>query len=125
MTEQEKLLKAKIPCEETGIEIKHSICDICTPGAQCGLDVYVKDGVILKVEGTDGFPGSNGKLCTKGASNRQHVYRKNRIKHPMKRMEDGSYENITWDQAYKEISEKLNQIKKESGPESVAWFTGY
>lgn len=125
MTELERLLKAKIPCEETGIEVRHSICDICTPGAHCGLDVYVKDGKIIKIEGTEGFPGSNGKLCTKGASNRQHVYRENRIKTPLKRMEDGSYEPVSWDQAYTEIAEKLNQIKAESGPEAVAWFCGY
>lgn len=125
MNQKERLLKAKIPCEETGIEIRHSICDICTPGAHCGLDVYVKDGTILKVEGTDGFPGSNGKLCTKGAANRQYVYRENRIRTPQKRMEDGTYKPISWEQAYSEIGEKLNRIKKEQGPEAVAWFTGY
>ena len=37
MTEQEKLLKAKIPGEATGIEIRHTLCDICTPGPQCCL----------------------------------------------------------------------------------------
>ena len=42
-----ELLRAKIPCEETGIEIRHSVCDICTPGPQCGLDVYVKDGIVI------------------------------------------------------------------------------
>ena len=85
MTRQDRLLKAKIPGPETGIEIRKSICDICTPSAHCGLDVYVKDGVILKVEGTKGFPRSDGKLCTKGACNRQYVYREGRLKSPMRR----------------------------------------
>lgn len=128
MTEQEKLLKAKIPGPETGIEIKHSICDICTPGAHCGLDVFVKDGTILKVEGTEGFPGSNGKLCTKGACNREYVYRKDRIKTPLRRIGprgSGQFEPVSWDTAYTEIAEKLNAIKKEHGPEVVAWYTGY
>ena len=58
----EALSKAKIPCAETGVEVHKSICDICTPGSHCGLDVYVKDGKIIKIEGTEGFPGSNGKL---------------------------------------------------------------
>ena len=35
--------KGKIPGAESGIEIRHSVCDICTPGMHCGLDVYVKD----------------------------------------------------------------------------------
>ena len=82
MTKQEQMIKAKLAGSETGIEIRHSVCDICTPGPQCGLNVYVKDGVAVKVEGTPGFPGSNGKLCTKGAANRQYVYRKDRNRLP-------------------------------------------
>ena len=126
MTELEKKIRAKIPGPDTGIEIRHSICDICTPGAHCGLDVYVKDSKILKVEGTKGFPGSNGKLCTKGASNRQYVYRKNRLKYPMRRTGprgSGQFERITWEEAYTEIAARLNAIKAEYGPESVAWYT--
>ena len=75
MTELERLIQAKIPGPETGIEVRHGICDICAPGAHCGLDAYVKDGRIIKIEGTEGFPGSNGKLCTKGAANREYIYR--------------------------------------------------
>ena len=103
MTKQEQMIKAKLAGSETGIEIRHSVCDICTPGPQCGLNVYVKDGVAVKVEGTPGFPGSNGKLCTKGAANRQYVYRKDRIRTPMKRTgERGSDEfvPISWEEAY-------------------------
>lgn len=127
MTDQERLIKAKIPCKETGIEIRHAICDICT-GVHCGLDAYVKDDVLLKVEGTQGFPVNNGKLCTKGASNRQYLYRKNRIKTPLKRTGergDGSFREISWDEALDEIAGRLNEIKKAYGPESVAWFVGY
>ena len=128
MTELEKKIRSKIPGPDTGIEIRHSICDICTPGAHCGLDVYVKDGEILKVEGTKGFPGSNGKLCAKGACNRQYVYRENRLKYPIRRTGprgSGQFERITWEEAYTEIAARLNAIKAEYGPESVAWYTGY
>lgn len=128
MTELERKVRAKIPGPETGIEIKHSICDICNPGTHCGLDVYVKDGRIIKVEGTKGFPGSNGKLCTKGAANRQYVYQKNRLKTPMRRVGprgSGRFEPISWETAYGEIADRLNTIKAKEGPEAVAWFTGY
>ena len=42
---------SKVPGPESGIEIRHSMCDVCSPGMHCGLNVYVKDGKILKVEG--------------------------------------------------------------------------
>ena len=128
MTKQEQMIKAKLAGPETGIEIRHSVCDICTPGPQCGLNVYVKDGVAVKIEGTPGFPGSNGKLCTKGAANRQYVYRKDRIRTPMKRTGErgsGEFVPISWDEAYDLIEENLSEIRSQYGPESVVWFTGY
>lgn len=128
MTEKEELLNAKIPGEETGIEIKRSFCDICTPGMHCGMNVYVKNGQVLKVEGTPGYPTNNGKLCVKGASNRQYLYRKNRLQTPLRRVGargEGAFEPVSWEEAYRIIAERLNSIKAEDGPESVAWYTGY
>ena len=47
MTEQEKLLQAKIPGQETGIEVKRSFCSICETLFHCGINAYVKDGKVL------------------------------------------------------------------------------
>lgn len=114
MTELERLLKAKIPGERTGIEIKHSLCAICSPGHHCGLDCYVKDGVILKVEGTPDHPYNHGKICSKGVNNRQYVYRADRIRTPLRRVGErgeGKFEPVSWEEAYKIIGEKLNAVK--------------
>ncbi len=127
MTEKEKLVKAKIPGEDSGIQVCHTFCDICT-GIHCGLDVYVKDDTVVKVEGTKGYPINDGKLCTKGASNRQYLYRKNRITSPLRRTGprgSGMFEEISWEEAYDEIAKRLSDIREEHGPESVAWFAGY
>ena len=66
-------LRGKIPGPDTGIEIKKSICTICDPDSQCGLDLYVKDGKIIKVEGSKENPHNEGTLCSKGAATRQYV----------------------------------------------------
>ena len=128
MTELGKKIKAKIPGEDTGIEVKHSLCAICSPGIHCGVDCYVKDGQVIRVEGTPGHPLNNGKLCTKGSSLRNYVYRTDRIKTPLKRIGergDGRFEPITWDEAYAIIAEKLNAVKAQYGASSVAFFSGY
>ena len=94
--------KGKIPGAESGIEIRHSVCDICTPGMHCGLDVYVKDGKVIKVEGTPDHPQNKGKLCTKGLGNRQYLYREDRILTPLRRVgerSEGKFEPISWDEA--------------------------
>mgnify|MGYP005946499175 CR=1 FL=1 len=128
MTELEERIRAKIPGPDTGITVKHTMCDICTPGPQCGIDAYIKDGTVIKIEGTKGFPGSNGKLCTKGASNRQYLYREDRIKTPMRRVGprgEGKFEPISWEEAYALAARELNRIKAAHGPESVAFVCGY
>ena len=128
MTETEKLLKAKIPCEQTGIEIKHTLCSICDPLFHCGINAYIKDGKVIKVEGTPGYPGSNGHLCPKGHSSREYIYRKDRIQTPLRRVGprgSGEFEPISWDEAYAIIAENLNRIKAQYGPESVIFYSGY
>ena len=113
MTKEEQLFKAKIPGPETGIEIRRTMCDICAPGAHCGVNAYVKDGRLLKVEGTPGYPGSNGKLCTKGAANRQYIYRKDRILSPMVRTgPKGSdeFRQATWEEALTLIADNLKKM---------------
>ena len=128
MTEQEKLLQAKIPGQETGIEVKRSFCSICEPLFHCGINAYVKDGKVLKVEGVPGYPMSNGMLCPKGLANREFMYRADRLQHPLRRVGprgSGQFEQITWEEAYAEIGRCLPQIKEQYGPESVVFFSGY
>ena len=127
-SESEKRIKAKIPGKDTGIEIKKGMCSICSPGNHCGLDVYVKDGKILKVEGTKEHPYNHGLICTKGAMNKSYIYRKDRIRTPLRRVGkrgEGKFEAISWEEAYQEIAEKLNQAKAEYGANSVVFTSGY
>lgn len=124
----QQLLKGKIPAPETGIEVRKSICTICDPHTQCGLDLFVKDGKIIKVEGSDENPYNQGTLCAKGAATRQYVYNEKRIKTPLKRVGkrgSGKFEPISWDEALDTIAERFNKIKEEDGPESVGFFSGF
>lgn len=128
MTELEKKLKAKIPGEDTGIEIRHSLCAICSPGHHCGVDCYVKDGKIIRVEGTPEHPYNHGKLCTKGSSLRNYIYREDRIRTPLRRVGErgeGKFEPISWDEAYQIIAENLNKVKEQYSPHAVTFTSGY
>lgn len=128
MTELEEKIKAKIPGPDTGIEIKHSLCAICSPSHHCGVDCYVKDGKIIRVEGTPEHPYNHGHLCTKGSALRNAVYREDRIRTPLRRVGqrgEGKFEPISWDEAYQTIAQKLNEVKEQYGPNSVAFLSGY
>ena len=102
MATLQTLLEAKIPGPETGIEIRKSVCAICDPTTQCGLDLYIKDGRIIKTEGSLENGYSHGVLCSKGAATRQYVYSEDRLKTPMRRVGprgSGKFEPISWDEA--------------------------
>lgn len=114
MTDLERRIKAKIPGADTGIEIRRTMCDICSPGMHCGVNAYVKDGTVIKIEGMDGHPVNDGRLCTKGLANREYIYRQDRIRTPLKRVGkrgEGKFREISWDQAYEEIAAGLNNCK--------------
>ncbi len=124
----ERLIGAKIPGRETGVEIHKTICDICNVYSHCGIDAYVKDGVVVKVEGTRENPNSEGTLCSKGNASRQYIYHKDRIRTPLIRKggrENGHFVQASWDEALDLIAKRLLEIRKESGPESVVFLTGY
>ncbi len=111
-----------------GLEIKKTICSICNPHSHCGIDAYVKDGVVVKVEGSKENPHSAGTLCSKGNANRQYIYDKDRIRTPLLRKGDrksGNFTPISWEEALDLIASRFLKIKEESGPESVVFFAGY
>jgi anaerobic selenocysteine-containing dehydrogenase len=120
--------QAKVPLEGSGIEVRHTLCSICNATTHCGIDAYVKDGRLIKVEGTKQNPHSAGTLCSKGAASRQYVYNKDRLLAPMVRTGprgSGEFKTVSWDYALDHIAERLGGIKQEHGPESVIFFVGY
>lgn len=112
-----------------GIVTRNSFCDICAPGPHCGVTCYVKDGKIIKVEGTDGHPTNHGLLCPRGQSNRQYVYRKDRVRTPLAPGGPAGRGQI---RAHllgqgpgRDRVPGLNQVKADYGPSSVAFYSGY
>ena len=128
MTSRTDRLRGKLPGEDTGIVTRNSVCDICAPGPHCGVTCYVKDGTIIKLEGTDGHPVNHGLLCTRGQAGRQYVYREDRILTPLRRTGprgSGEFEPISWEEAWTEIVPRLRRVREEYGPSSAAFYSGY
>lgn len=96
-------------------------CTLCYHS--CGTRVTVEDGRAVKVEGLESHPLNHGKLCPKGEAMLGAVYNPDRIKTPLKRVGD-KFEAISWDQALDEIAAKLNQLKRDYGPEVLGVFSG-
>jgi len=93
-----------------------SVCTHCAVG--CGVIAEVQNGVWTGQEPAFDNPISKGAHCAKGAAVREHGHGERRLKYPMK-LVDGKWKKVSWDQAINEVGDKLLEIRKQSGPDSV------
>jgi anaerobic selenocysteine-containing dehydrogenase len=118
---------------------KPSVCTLCSSG--CGLQVRVmqgeaevvrhgqqgliKMGLAKKLEGNPQHPINRGKLCARGQAGLQVLYHPDRITHPIKRTGargSGEFQEITWDDALKELGTHLTALQTSSSTKSLAFL---
>jgi thiosulfate reductase/polysulfide reductase chain A len=114
-------------------------------GGTTGITARVYDGRVIKIEPNSFNPigvcnistdfaslksGPGGatiaRMCPKGNAGIMTQYDPDRVKMPLKRVGArgaGQWQEISYDDAVREIADKLRAIKAESGPEKVVWFT--
>ena len=97
-----------------------TICTHCSVG--CGIIAEVEKGVWTGQEPAFDHPFNLGSHCAKGASVREHGHGERRLKYPMK-LVGGKWQKISWDQAINEVGDKMLEIRKKYGPDSV-FMTG-
>lgn len=110
--------------QEKGIRKIPTYCDICF--WKCGAIAYVKDGRLWKVEGNPLDPLSEGRLCPRGTGGVGAHYDPDRLRSPLIRKSHRGEEKwieVTWNEALDYIAEKMEKIKTNYGPESVALFS--
>ena len=119
---------------------KPSICTLCPAG--CGTLVKVMDGdaevirngtlgimkmgLAKKIEGNPKHPISQGKLCPRGQAMLQVTYHPDRIKGPLKRTGprgSGQFQEISWDDAIKELVAKLQELQAAKQQASLSFLT--
>ncbi len=98
------------------VEVKRTVCGHCSVG--CAVDAVVENGVWVRQEPVFDSPINLGAHCAKGAALREHGHGEYRLKYPMK-LVGGKYQRISWDQALNEISARMLDLRKQSGPDSI------
>jgi anaerobic selenocysteine-containing dehydrogenase len=119
---QEQAVKP-VHAEKPGERMIPTFCSLCGPSMGCGINCYVRDGRLVRIEGMKESPINGGKLCPKAYASMQWLYSPQRLKHPLKRAGkkgEGKFERISWDEALDIIAGKLREQKEKYGPESLA-----
>ena len=111
----------------TGVDEKwvHGMCSFCMFG--CPIKAKVVDGRIESIQGVDGMPVLEGKICAKGRSAIDRLYRPDRLKYPLKRVGkrgEGKFKRITWEEAIGEITGHMKKYRDEGHPEAAAFLWG-
>ena len=96
-----------------------TVCTHCSVG--CGIIAEVQNGVWTGQEPAFDHPFNKGAHCAKGASIREHGHGERRLKYPTK-LVNGKWKKVSWEEALNDISSKLQDIRKASGPDSVYWL---
>lgn len=97
-------------------------CILCS--RNCGLTVEIQDQKFIKILGDEQHPVSKGYICQKAARLNYYQNHDDRLQHPLKRQADGSFAQISWDEALTEIAQKLNDTKKQYTGNTFAFVGG-
>lgn len=103
------------------MQVFKSVCRICHGG--CGAILYVEDGKLIRVKGDPESPLNKGWMCIKGLNTPEITHHPDRLIKPLRRKGErgsGKWEEIPWEEVLDDIASKVDRIRRESGPESVA-----
>lgn len=102
---------------------------VCSPNCSgaCGINAYVKNDRIEKIEPAE-FPDERfRRICLKGISMAmQRIHHPERLRYPLRRVGErgeGKWQRISWDEAFDFIAGELGRIRDTHGSRANAWTT--
>ena len=100
-----------------------SACILCS--INCGINIEVDhdNKQFVKITGDKDHPTSQGYICQK-ATRLNYYVNQERLTKPLKRQENGTFTQISWDKAIQEIADKLVDIRETHGGTSIATAGG-
>jgi anaerobic selenocysteine-containing dehydrogenase len=96
-------------------------CNLCE--AICGLEIKVDGPKILSIRGDENDPFSRGHICPKAVALQDIHEDPNRLRRPMRKI-DGTWVEISWEDAFALAAEKLAAIVSQHGNDAVGFYIG-
>ncbi len=96
-------------------------CNLCE--AMCGLVITQEEGNITSIKGDPNDPFSQGFICPKAVSLQDIHKDPDRLKKPVRRTGNG-WEEISWEEAFDEVCNNIESIRKQYGPDALGVYFG-
>jgi formate dehydrogenase major subunit len=93
--------------------VVHSVCPYCAVG--CGLNIYVKDGKVIDIEGNPDSPINHGTLCPKGSATLQYTVNPSRLTQVLHRAPYSDHwevKSLEW--AMDQIAQRIKRARDET-----------
>lgn len=88
----------------------------------CSLKVFVDNNQVVNVAPLPENLATPNGVCLKGLSYVERANSKDRILYPHKRIANGKFKRISWDEALDIIASKLIEFKQQYGSQSVLFY---
>jgi formate dehydrogenase major subunit len=94
-------------------KVVKSVCPYCAVG--CGLNVYVKDGKVIDIEGNPDSPINHGALCPKGSATFQYTVNPSRMTQVLYRAPYSDHWEVkSLDWAMEQIAQRVKKTRDET-----------
>ncbi len=100
-------------------------CILCE--CNCGIEVQLggDDGRhFARIRGDKEHPASQGYVCQKATRLDHYQNGRDRLTAPLRRRDDGSFEEIDWDTAIREVAERLAAVRDSHGGDKIFYYGG-
>ncbi len=97
-------------------------CILC--GVNCGIEVKLDGRHIARVRGNREHVASHGYACEKAQRLDYYQNGKDRLTSPLRRRPDGSFEEVSWETAIREVAERFVHVRDTYGGASIFYYGG-
>ncbi|MEM1202453.1 MAG: molybdopterin oxidoreductase family protein [Acidobacteriota bacterium] len=98
-------------------------CNLCE--AMCGLEIRTDErGRITAIRGDKDDPFSRGHICPKAVALQDIHDDPDRLRQPVRRRPDGTFEPIGWEEALDLAANGIRKLQEEHGRDSLALYLG-
>ena len=100
-------------------------CILCE--CNCGIEVRLggESGTRFeRIRGDKAHPASKGYTCEKALRLDHYQHSPGRLTSPLRRRADGTFEEIDWDTAIREVAARLANVRDTYGGETIFYYGG-
>jgi len=101
---------------------EQTACILCE--CNCGIEVQLDGRRLARIRGDKAHPASQGYTCNKALRLDHYQNGRHRLTSPLRRCEDGSFEEISWDLAISEVASRFAAVRESHGGESIFYYGG-